>query len=258
MQSCAMSSDDLTYSGGLKALQQRYNSRREPFAFYKENLPALDVSLQDLAQATVTETATSLQEGEPKKYSSWAHKRRAIAVEFVGNSQLAFLNAMLISNLRKSDAPNQAAPLFLRLWDEQHAHLIDRLDLRWLVSSVMTFADHGGTDIQRQVGQAMRMLFGLMKFYEFERLFSGLEPETAYNLDHKSKANLPLQMEPFALRSGGLDINILTPVWELALTDPGIAPLVNHLMERLNQDPGTVFRRIKHMRELRELKKGQG
>lgn len=256
MQSYIMSSDELTYPEGLKTLSERYNSRREPFVFYKETLPPLDVDLEKLARTRVSETATSWQTGEPVKASSWATKRRAIAVEFVGNSQLAYLNAMLISNLRKSGAPEQAAPLFLRLWKEQHEHLIANLDLRWQVSSIMTFADHGETDVQRQVGQALRMLFGVMKLYEFERRFSGLAPTAPFKMRGRSKEKLPLQMEPFALRTGGLDINILAPVWELAMSDAGIAPLANNLLDELNRDPGTVFRRINHMRERRIKQRG--
>lgn len=246
-----MSSGENTYPNGLEALKDRYNSRREPFVFYEETLPEFDADLAALARDIVPETATSWQEGEPVKRSSWASKRRAIATEFVGNSQLAYLNAMLISNLRKSDAPKQTAPLFLRLWSEQHEHLIAHLNLRWQVSSIMTFADHGNTDVQRQVGQALRMLFGIMKLYEFERRYSEFDPETPFDLHGHSKAKLPMQMASFSLRSGGLDINTLAPVWELALTDPGIAPLANHLMNELNRDPGTIFRRIKKMREQR-------
>ena len=251
-----MADETLTYPDGLTGLSERYNARREPFVFQKESLPPLDVDLEALKARTVPETATSRQEGEPRKSSTWATKRRAIAGEFVGNSELAYLNAMLIANLRKSDAPEQAAPLFLRLWAEQHTHLIDALDMRWKVSSVMTFADHGATDVQRQVGQALRMLFGMMKLYEFERLYSGLEPTVPHGFGKRVKADLPLQMDKFALINGGLDVNILAPVWELALTDPGIAPLANHLFEALNGDPGTLFRRLKRMRDVRLKMKG--
>lgn len=252
-----MSSNQLTYPDGLNELSKRFNSRREPFVFYKEDLPPLDVDLDRLARSIVPETATSWQEGEPRKNSSWATKRRQIAREFIGNSQLAYLNAMLISNLRKTDAPEQSAPLFLRLWREQHEHLIAHLDIRWKVSSISTFAEHGDTDVQRQVGQAMRMLFGLMKLYEFERLYSGLTPQEPFPFGKKSKAELPLKMDPFALRGGGLDASVLAPVWELALTDRGIAPLAHHLFESLNADPGGLFRRIRLMREELERKKGK-
>lgn len=250
-----MSSKYLTYPGGLRELSERYNSRRAPFDFGEEDLPPLDVDLDDLARQIVPEALTGRLPGEPRRGTSWMRKRRQIATEFVGNSELAYLNAMLISNLRKTGAPPQAAPLFLRVWREQHEHLISALDLRWQVSSIMTFADHGETSIQRQVGQAMRMLFAMMKLYEFERLHSGLPPETAFDIAGRNRADLPMQMDKFSLAYGGLDANTLAPVWELAMIDPGIAPLANHLFEQLNRDPGTLFRRLAHMRKMRAEKK---
>jgi hypothetical protein len=245
-----MSNGNETYPGGLNALLVRYNSRREPFDFTDENFPPDDLDLDLLAATEVTEDATRKHKGEANPRSAWANKRRAIAREFVGNSELAYLNALLISTLRKSDAPDTAPALFLRLWKEQHSHLIDALDIRWKVSSIMTFADHGGTDVQRQVGQALRMLFGLMKLYEFERLYSGFDPQTPFGFSRKKRVALPLNMDQYSLRAGGLDSNLLAPVWELAMTDPGIAPLANHLMEELNRDSGTIFRRIGRMREV--------
>ena len=249
-----MSSKDLTYPGGLQELSERYNSRRAPFDFGEEDLPPLDVDLDDLASQIVPKAMTGRLPGEPRRGTSWMRKRRQIAEEFVGNSELAYLNAMLISNLRKTDAPPQAAPLFLRLWAEQHTHLISALDLRWQVSSIMTFADHGATSVQRQVGQAMSMLFAMMKLYEFERLYSGAEPETPFELSNRTRADLPMQMDKFSLIHGGLDANTLAPVWELAMTDPGIAPLANHLLGELNRDPGTLFRRLAHMRAEKKAK----
>ena len=250
-----MSSKDLTYPGGLQELSERYNSRRTPFDFGDEDLPPMDVDLEELAAQIVPKALTDRLPGEPRRGTTWMRKRRQIAEEFVGNSELAYLNAMLISNLRKTDAPKQAAPLFLRIWEEQHAHLISALDLRWKVSSIMTFADHGATSVQRQVGQALRMLFAVMKLYEFERLHSGRDPQTSFELSERTCADLPMQMEKFSLTHGGLDANTLAPVWELALTDPGIAPLANHLLEELNRDPGTLFRRLSYMRKIRAEKK---
>ncbi|MBR9842993.1 MAG: hypothetical protein GYB25_07525 [Rhodobacteraceae bacterium] len=251
-----MSSDNLTYPGGLEALLGRYNSRRDPFDFTDLSFPPEDVDLALLAATKVTEEATKKPKWEPNPRSAWANKRRTIAREFIGNSELAYLNALLISNLRKSSAPEGCAALFLRLWEEQPAHLIEALDIRWKVSSIMTFADHGGTDVQRQVGQALRMLFGMMKLYEFERLYSGFDPQTPFGFSRKKRVSLPLNMDQYSLRAGGLDSNLLAPVWELAMTDPGIAPLANHLMEELNRDPGTVFRRLRRMREVYARLKG--
>ncbi|WP_127112413.1 hypothetical protein [Shimia sediminis] len=253
-----MSSEDLTYPSGLQELSERHNSRRKPFDFGEESLPALDIDLTGLRDRIVPASATTRQKGEPLRGTHWMRKRRKIAEEFVGNSELAYLNALLISNLRKTDAPPQTAPLFLRLWAEEHEHLIAALDLRWKVSSIMTFADHGATDVQRQVGQAMRMLFAMMKLYEFERLYSGFKPRKLFGLGNRKRAALPMQMEKFSLTNGGLDANTLAPVWELALTDRGIAPLANHLFEELNRDDGTIFRRLRRMRdELTEKRAGK-
>lgn len=251
-----MTQDDLTYLGGFNALMDRYNSRRDPFDLNDDFPldPAMD--LASLTQKIVTETATKKQKGEPRRSSGFSRKRRTVASEFIDSSELALLNALLISNLRKTSSPPEAATLFLRLWAEQHAHLIDQLDLRWQVSSIMTFADHGATDVQRQVGQAMRMFFGMMKLFEFERQHSGLEPTVPFGFARRVKVPMPMDMAPYSLKHGGLDVNIIAPVWELAMTDAGIAPLANHLFETMNRDPATIFRRLKRMREVHARLKG--
>lgn len=235
---------DPTYDGGLAALLARYNARRAPFDPAVVLLPPPDADLTVLATETVTEDDL-VARGKTR----WARKRANIAQEFIGKSQLALLNALLISTLRKQTSPKDAPALFQRLWCEQPAHLLDQLNLRWQVSSVITFADHGATDVQRQVGQALRMLFSMMKLYEFERLFSGLPPDRPHDTHARSKAPLPLEMDDFSIRKGGLDVNILAPVWDLALTDPVIAPLADNLLGALNHDPSTVFRRLRLMRE---------
>ncbi len=228
---------------------ERYEGRRDGFDFGPETLPPLDADLTALRDQVVPETATQKHPADPN--TSWARKRRQIAEEFVGNSHLAFLNAQLISNLRKRSFPTQAPALFRRLWAEESAHLIPALSLRWQVSSLQTFADHGNTPAQREAGQALRMLFGVMKLYEFERSFSGYSPDQDFGFGKRKRARLPLDMEPFALKNGGLDINLLAPVWELAVADPVMAPLADALMQELNHEGGGVFRRIDMMRQKR-------
>lgn len=252
-----MTHSDETYEGGFETLIERFDARREGFDYYKESFPDLDVSLDPMTRNLVPASATGWREGEPKKSSSWARKRRAIAKEFVGNSELAYLNAMLIANLRRKSYPPDAPALFVRLWAEQSDHLIDALSMRWKVSSVQTFADHGASDIQRQAGQALRMLFGVMKLYEYERLHSGKTPVEAWSFTDRRSAVLPLDMELFSLKNGGLDVNILAPVWELARQDVIIAPLVDHLLDALNHDPAGVFRRLQSMRSERAVAKGE-
>lgn len=245
-----MSEKTLTYPGGYAYIMERYDGRRDPFDFGPEDLPPLDVNLSVLRNAIVPVRA--MQKGPADPNTSWARKRRQIAEEFVGLSELAFLNAQLISNLRKREQPPQTAALFCRIWAEESAHLISELNLRWLVSSVQTFADHGETPAQREVGQGLRMLFGMMKLYEFERTFGGMEPSKEYGFGKRVKTRLPLDMEPFSLMHGGLDINIVAPIWEMGKSDPVIAPLVDHLMQELIEEPTGVFRRLAQMRTKKE------
>ncbi|MCP4823603.1 MAG: hypothetical protein GY892_05730 [Shimia sp.] len=245
-----MSEKTLTYPGGYAYIMERYDGRRDPFDFGPEDLPPVDVHLSVLRNAIVPERAA--QKGPADPNTSWARKRRQIAEEFVGISELAFLNAQLVSNLRKREHPPQTAALFCRIWAEEAEHLISELNLRWLVSSVQTFADHGETPAQREVGQGLRMLFGMMKLYEFERTFGGLEPSKEYGFGKRTKTRLPLDMEPFSLMHGGLDINVIAPIWKMGKSDPVIAPLVDHLLQELIEEPSGVFRRLAQMRSKKE------
>ena len=83
-------------------------------------------------------------------------------------------------------------PLFRRLWAEESPHLLTQLDLRWQVSSAMTFADHGTIGSEQALGASLKVLFGLIKLYEFERLFTGLAPEEPHRFGKRSPAPMPL------------------------------------------------------------------
>lgn len=235
-----------TYPAGWDGVIAQWEARRAPLATRpgEPGLPPLSVDLVPLRDATVP---ADLPPPAPP-VSSYARKHHALAAEFAGASQLALLNAITISCLRRRGWPPQAPALFRRIWWEQGEALIVTLNTRWLVSSVTTFADHGETEGERFLGQSFKLLFKLMKFYEFERLYSGRRPDEPFRLKDKVNAPLPMEINPFALRDGGLDVNLLAPLWRQAGDEPVMGPLARALLERLNADPGTVFRRIALMR----------
>ena len=148
-----MTEQALTYPGGAEELIARWNSRREPFHFYGKVLPGLSIELEPLTRLLVTKNFTRKHPDEVRADGTFSSKHRRVAREFLGNSHLAYLNGLLIANLRRSDQPDHCAALFQRLWAEQSDHLIAALDLRWQVSSVITFADHGQTGDQRSQGR---------------------------------------------------------------------------------------------------------
>lgn len=240
--------DDDISAGGFADLIGRMEARRAPLRFAPgETLPPRDIALGPLARARVPPPDRDPLAAGPIR-SPNDRKLRALRVELAGKSELAVLHGLLVAHLRKRAQPGHCAALFARLWRERPEVLLAELDPRWQVSAVTTFADHGLTAAQREVGAGLSALFGMMKLYETERRFSGRAPGRPFPLDGRSRAPLPLQMDAFALRDGGLDVNLLGRLWRRAEDDPTIRPLAHGLLERLAGDPGTVFARLARMR----------
>lgn len=234
-----------TYPDAPDGLIATWNIRRRALTFARgEALPPLDVDLVALR-------STKVPEGDvlPRPASAHAVKWHEIRTELAGFSELAALNGLLIAHLRKRRFPRHAPRLFRRIWQEEADHLLAELPPRWLISSVITFGDHGWNEGQRRVGLAMNVLFSLMKLYEFERLYSGQPPDRAHPVRRTPGTALPLDMPGFSLLSGGLDINLLAQIWDMALDEPMAGRIACHLLQMLNDDPRTLFRRIGLMRE---------
>lgn len=235
------------YKGGMDAVIAQYEGRRDPFEHREgEGLPAADLDLVPLTRTRITPPGDDPRYAPPFK-SSLHRKNFQIREELTGATDLCALTALLISHLRKRSAPPEAAVLFQRLWAEQGAHLLSELDPRWLVSSVTTFGDHGTTPVQRSVGLALTVLFGMMKLYETERLYSGTPSDKAFVLDGKIRGTLPMEMNSYSLVNGGLDVNLLGRLWQEAEGDAVIQPLAHHLLDMLIHDPNTLFRRLRVM-----------
>lgn len=234
-----------TYPDAPDSLIATWNIRRRALAFAPgEALPPLEVDLATLRAARVPA-------GEVLQRPASAHaiKRHEIRTELAGFTELAALNALLIAHLRKKRFPRHTPRLFRRLWQEEADALLAELPARWLISSVITFGEHGWNEGQRRVGLAMNVLFSLMKLYEFERLYSGLPPDRAHPIRRTPGTALPLDMPGFSLLSGGLDINLLAQIWEMAREEPVAGRIACHLLQKLNDDPRSLFRRIGLMRE---------
>ena len=240
-----MTGPDRTYPDAPDGLIRQWNKRRAALGTAPgEALAPLDCDLAALAQKTLPPTPTPPPEGA----SRHAQKIYELKQDLAGKSELSLLNGLLIAHMRKRRFPGHAPQLFYRIWREQSDHLLRELSTRWLISSVITFGEAGASEDERSLAREMGMLFSLMKLYEYERLYSGLPPEKPFALRNRIAADLPLDMPGFSLVSGGLDINLLAPLWDRALRQPVLGPLACHLLERLNADKGTLFRRIGAMR----------
>lgn len=241
-----------TYSDAPESLISLWMNRRKRLIFARdEALPPLDVDLAPLL-------ATPIPECEPltgTEVSSHAKKLHEIRTELVGRPELAALNGVLIAHLRKRRYPDHAPALFRRIWTETGSALMHALPGRWLISSVITFGDHGETEAQRRIGLSMNVFMSLMKLYEYERMSAGLEPGRPLPPRPVGGKRLPLGMPNFALLGVGLDINLLAQLWQEAESEPVAGALACHLLQKLNEDPGNLFRRIGIMRAAREMQK---
>ncbi|MGP6085498.1 glycosyltransferase family 2 protein [Antarctobacter jejuensis] len=235
-----------TYKGGISAVLAIYEARRDPLpAAEGALLPPADIDLVPLTQAVVPDPTDGPH--APPFLNNGQRKIFQLRQELQGSSELTVLHGLVVSHLRKRSFPDHAPQLFQRLWAEQGVHLLQHLDARWMVSAVTTFGDHGLTPVQRATGLAMSTLFGMMKLYESERLYSGRAPDQPFALANKTRAKLPLQMDAYSLTSGGLDANLIARLWQEAEGDAVIRPLAHHLLDLLIHDPGGVFRRLSVM-----------
>lgn len=234
-----------TYPGAPDSLVEIWKQRRRRLKLAARDwFPALDLDLAPLLANRIPDTIPPL-EGRQTLHAKKFHLMR---VELAGKPELAAVNAMLIAHLRKQRYPAHTPALFRRIWTEAGSQLMPELPSRWLISSAITFAEFGETEAERRIGHSMNILFSLMKLYEFERLHSGLPADTPFRTRWVRRRRMPLDMPHFHLADGGLDINLLAPIWTDARQVPVVGPLACHLLERLNQDPGNLFRRVALMR----------
>ncbi|MCL3882742.1 glycosyltransferase family 2 protein [Marivita sp. GX14005] len=245
-------SDTPAYPGGLPGLLRHWDKRRDPLGFAPgETLPPLDCDLAAIAATRVAPPP------EDPPSSENMRKSRELARELQGGNALVHLNALLIAHLRKRSHPEHTAALFHRIWAEQSDLLLREMDLRWKVSSLTTFGDHGVTQAQRSAGLGLSTLFNMMKLYESERLYSGREADRPFTLDRRATGPLPLDMNAFSLTNGGLDVNLIASLWQAADADAVIRPLAHDMLTRLVEDPRTVFRRLHRLRA-RKLRQANG
>ena len=238
-----MTNSPETFLGGIASLLPQYQKRRALLT--GPDLPPADVDFKALSALPLPPQELPRPEG----LSRVEKKRHMLLGELAGHSELALLHGLLISHLRKHTYPEDAPALFLRLWAEQEDWLLNNLPTRWLISAVITFAEHGLTEADRNLAARMNMLFSLMKIYEAERCFSGKSAQEPFRIKDRNKSPLPMGMKDFSVLKGDLEAHLLAPLWRDTQNTSSIGPLVRHLLTALNHDDGTVFRRFALMRE---------
>lgn len=242
--------EEETYKGGLAYLRRKYATRLFPFQGVHDFLPDPGCDFEPLKTQTVV-----IEPGLPRPPNqTMARKVYDISPEFEGQPEMHLLHAMVIAISRHNDPPPEAMTLFFRMWEEQHPWMIKTLNSRWKVSALKTFADHGKTDVDRNAASMLVILISMMQLYESERLWSGKRPIQLFNWNKRRQQKVALGLNPYPVRSGDMERNLLMWVWETAeKTSPGLHPLCTNMLTLINRDRRTLFRRIRrHKLELGE------
>ena len=225
----------------------RHKRRTVPIAGASNaGLPSFEAALEGAKDALVIPSVGyQFSAFEPVQASA---KLDTLASEFAGQPELLLLHAYLVAHARKERRPDIAGKIFLRLWNEESDYLMQHLTVRWLLSSVISFATYGDNEVQRTAGLAFNMAFSFIKLYEAERLYSNRKPSKPFNLDKKVDAPLPVELSSYSMRNGDLDINTLATLHGIALADPLMRRPCMHLLDKLIVDDGTVFARLAMMK----------
>lgn len=237
--------DDL-YEGGLSGLQNWHLSKRTPFSGVEAVLPAANVDLEALRAEIVPR-----RESEPAEHPGNSARRKEVALQklFEGQSRLLLLHALLIAILRRTDPPEEAVALFLRIWREQGTFMAQNLNARWMISAATTFADFGTTANQRALGMGLSVMFDMMKLHDSERRLSGQSGRKPFDRTPGWR-NTPLafDLDPYSLKGGDLDKNMLARLWNLSQAEPVMRPLGEAMLGLVMKDRHTIFARMQRIK----------
>jgi hypothetical protein len=248
-----MDIDTEIYRGGFHSLLHRFEKKRRPYANADKALPAEDVDLEALAQQIIAPHV--IDPSEPARYCAYSKQDR-LRQELSGQSELHLLHALLIAILRRRDPPMRAQLLFHRIWRENGKSFVGEISVRWMISAATTFADCGQTGDQRACGMGLSILFDMIKLHDSERSNSGRPGQRPFRQKPGSeRQSLAFNMQPYAIRKGDLDHNMLARLWMLCENDDTIAPLGFHMLRLVMHDRRSIFGR---MQRLKSIKKREG
>lgn len=203
-------------------------------------LPERDVDLKSLADVLLPIEVTEPDESR----ADIAAQDRILDYHFRGKSQLAKLNALTISYLRRDTKHTEKAKhLFQRIWLEAGVLVVNELSTRWLISTLQTFLDHGKSEAQRIIGASGFFYANLLKIYEGERAIEGLPQEASYAHLNPQTPNRFRGLDRFTVGGTDLLLNTNAKALEVAALDDAAGLVLCELLLRVRHS-GNAFTRM--------------
>ena len=225
-------------NGPLNRLQKRVSSRVSKQDII-DLLPEGNVDLRVLISKKLPEEAILPE--LPR--SDMQNQIQILKYHLRGQTELSFLNALVISYLRR-DTPftEKARKIFHRIWEEQGVILINELSTRWLISTLQTYFDHGKNENQRLIGASSYFYANLVKIYEGERAIEGRDQDGTYSSMKPQTPNRFRGMDRYELGGTDLLLNTNALALEIANKEEVSGLVFKELLLRVKQS-GNVFTR---------------
>lgn len=253
----ASNSDEVTWPRGLprrgpiglEALYDRVLSQVPEQPNCPDILPPVDCDLTELA-TKILPADVSLSE---KPRANIEDQAEILRYHLRGKSELAFLNALVISYLRR-DTPHteKARTLFQRIWKEAGEQLRYELSTRWLISTLQTFLDHGDNEAQKIVGAAGFFYANMIKIYEGERALEGRAPDETYGSNEPTTKNMFRGLDRYTVGGTDLLLNTNAKLLELCMLDRSAGAVLSEFLLRTKHS-GTVFSRFDDTRKAADI-----
>lgn len=229
----------------LPALLRRTNARVRT-QDTDDILPPLTVDLEQLAKEYLPRDV----EMPNVRRADIHHQSIILRYRLRGKTQLHYLTSLVISYLRR-DTPHteKARTLFHRIWREQGPVMVKEMSMRWLISTLQTFLDHGENEAQRSIGMTGYFYGNMMKIYEGERALDGLEQDATYANVTPNTKNRFTGLDRYKVGGTDLMVNTNALALEVAMRDEVAGLVLQEFLLRVRTSENVFSRHDRTRRD---------
>jgi len=203
-------------------------------------LPSVDCDLERLLHVRVNGPAIKPNLSRREI----TNQLKLLEYQLNGKPEICLLNSLTISYLRRNtDHAAKARRLFLRIWAEHGDFVAKKLNTRWVLSTVQTFAEHGENEQQRQIGMAGFIYGTLIRASEVERGYQKLEPDAIYPTKMARMDNRFRHLGGYPVGGTDMLFNLNAVMVGLAATDDAAGRVLFELLRRIRAGD-TLFSRM--------------
>jgi hypothetical protein len=189
---------------------------------------------------TVSPVSRSAQSDSDDRLSAKFHELRH---SFQGSSELCYFHAELIVKIRRGIDVSSNWATFSTLWQCEGKYLCSKLNSRWLLSALDTFADHG-TPLERPTALMIVTFFNAIRLAESERIGEVDIPIAGKDLP---PARLPLWdgIETYNFAKGDMLRNMIQRMRRVAAEQQSLSMIMETMFSRALTSNNVLSRSVR-------------